>query len=279
MSTPLELAQRIADRLSQIEGVVAVVLGGSRARGDAKSNSDIDLGIYYDATKRPSLAMLRSLAAELDDQQRGEAVTEFGEWGPWINGGAWLDVGGQRVDWLYRDLAQVEHVIAECEAGRPKVYYQPGHPHGFWNHIYMGEVFYCRSLFQADTRLAALKTRTTPYPTPLKRAMINSLWEAGFSLENCHKPAARGDTFHVAGYLYRAAAVMVQALFAANERYCINEKGSAALADTFPVRVPDFNHEVSSVLANIGTTPAQLEGSVARFEALLAQVQTVCATP
>jgi predicted nucleotidyltransferase len=45
--TPLELAQAVSQRLSEVEGVVAVVLGGSWARGDAKPNSDIDLAMYY----------------------------------------------------------------------------------------------------------------------------------------------------------------------------------------------------------------------------------------
>ncbi len=46
METPLELAKNIAQRLSQIKGVCAVVLGGSYARNEAHKNSDIDLGIY-----------------------------------------------------------------------------------------------------------------------------------------------------------------------------------------------------------------------------------------
>lgn len=277
MSTS-DLPQQIAIRLSQIDGVIAVVLGGSRARGDARPDSDTDLGIYYDPENKPSLAALRDLAAELDDRHSGDAVTDFGEWGAWINGGAWLVIEGQHVDWLYRDLAKVRYEIAECEAGRPKVVYQPGHPHGFWNHIYMGEVFTCRPLYERDDQLAVLKARIIPYPPRLKQAMIAALWEAGFSLDNARKPAARGDTFHVAGFLYRAAAVMTQALFALNERYCINEKGASSLVDTFPIHPPSFNAEVAAVLGNIGSTAAELQASVARFERLLGQVQMLCKT-
>ena len=46
--------------------------------------------------------------------------------------------------WLYRDLARVAAVIAECERGRTACHYQPGHPHGFHTHIYMGEVHHGR---------------------------------------------------------------------------------------------------------------------------------------
>lgn len=271
---PLELAQMVATRLGEIEGIEAVVLGGSRARGDAKPNSDIDLGIYY--TTPPSLEKLRALAAALDDAGRGEAVTIFGEWGPWINGGAWLDIQGQRVDWLYRDLARVEFEVSECEAGRPKVHYQPGHPHGFWNHIYMGEVFYCQPLFERGGALADLKKRANHYPPLLKKALIGGLWEAGFSLENSHKPAARGDAFMVAGHCFRAVAVMVQALFAVNEKYCINEKGAVDLIEKFDLHPPNFPQTVHGILGNLGATAGELEGSVAKLAALLAVVQGLC---
>src|SRR5579871_3882808 len=83
----LELAHSVADRLSRIDGVEAVVLGGSWARGDAKPNSDLDIGIYYSPQNRPSLDALRDLAAELNDSRSRDVVTNFGEWGPWINGG------------------------------------------------------------------------------------------------------------------------------------------------------------------------------------------------
>ncbi|MBI5928934.1 MAG: nucleotidyltransferase domain-containing protein [Chloroflexi bacterium] len=276
MIAPLELAQQVASRLGEIEGIQAVVLGGSHARGDAKPNSDIDLGIYYDPTNPPALASLRALAAELDDQHRSEAVTNFGEWGPWINGGAWLDIQGQRVDWLYCNLTQVEFEISECEAGRPKVHYQPGHPHGFWNHIYLGQVFYCRPLFERAGELTALKKRAESYPALLKKALIGGLWEAGFSLENAYKPATRGDAFIVAGHVFRSAATMVQALFALNERYCINEKGAVDLIETMPLHPPDFAKTVHGILGNLGKTPDELEGSVAQLGKLLEAVQILC---
>jgi hypothetical protein len=39
----------IANKIQRVSGVTAVVLGGSRARGTARPDSDIDLGIYYHA--------------------------------------------------------------------------------------------------------------------------------------------------------------------------------------------------------------------------------------
>ncbi|MFN8376167.1 MAG: hypothetical protein U0694_25245 [Anaerolineae bacterium] len=110
----------------------------------------------------------------------------------------------------------------------------------------------------------------------MKQALIGGLWEAGFSLENCHKPAARGDVTHVAGYLYRAVAVMMQTLFALNERYCINEKGAVKLVDGFPLHPSRFSERVSGILAHIGSAPDELNASVQQFETLLQEVYRRC---
>jgi predicted nucleotidyltransferase len=278
MQAPVELAQQIAGRLGEIEGVVAVALGGSWARGEAHADSDVDLGIYYRPENPPRITDLRRLARELDDRHPPDAVTNFGEWGPWINGGGWLTIEGRRVDWLYRDLDLVELTIGECSAGRPSVYYQPGHPHGFHTHIYMGEIHYSRSLYDPVGELRALKNTTERYPPRLKEALIRrQLWEARFALETCRKSAARGDAFYVAGCLFRCAACMVQTLFALNERYLINEKGSVEVANSLPLRPDNFREIVDSVLARPGGSPQELEGSVGNIEGLLVAVEELCA--
>jgi len=279
MATPLELAGRVAARLGQIDGVVAVVLGGSRARGQVHDDSDIDLGLYYRSGRRPALTALRALASELDDRHPPDAATDFGEWGPWINGGAWLLIDGHHVDWLYRDLDRVAHMIDECRAGRPTVDYQIGHPHGFHNHMYMGEVHYCRPLHDPSGGLAPLKALTTPYPPLLKRALIEKfLFEADFALMICEKLPARGDVFAAAGNLFRCVACLVQVLFALNETHFINEKGAVCTAAAFALRPDGFGATVSNVLARPGTA-ATLQSSVHQLRHLVADVRALCAAP
>ncbi len=274
MQAPVELAQQIAGRLGEIEGVVAVALGGSWARGEAHADSDVDLGIYYRPGNPPRITDLRLLAQELDDRHPPQAVTNFGEWGPWINGGGWLTIEGRRVDWLYRDLDLVELTIGECSAGRPSVYYQPGHPHGFHTHIYAGEVHHCRVLRDARGELATLEALVADYPPALKRSLTRGfLWEANFALETCRKPAARGDVFYVAGCLFRCAACLVQVLFAVNERYFVNEKGSVKVAGSFPLCPEGFEGVVSHVLSEPGMDPARLSESVREFERLVQETR------
>src|SRR4249919_594731 len=102
----------MAGRLGAIPGVRAVVLGGSHARGRAQPESDIDLGLLYSDAAPFSIESVRELAEPVNDTT-GPVVTDFYQWGPWVNGGAWLTIGGQRVDFLYRSLEHLDRVIAE----------------------------------------------------------------------------------------------------------------------------------------------------------------------
>src|SRR5690349_19248811 len=132
----------LADRLIQVPGVVAVVLGGSRARGTHRPDSDVDLGLYYRGEL--GVADLWRLAEEATGTPTD--VTPPGGWGPWVNGGGWLTIDGWRVDWIYRDLDRVHQVVRDCQAGNFEVGVQPGHPLGFYSHSYAGEIAFCKVL-------------------------------------------------------------------------------------------------------------------------------------
>ena len=80
LTDPAEVADECARRLAAVDGVAAVVLGGSRALGVADHWSDVDLGIFYDPARPPALSELRAVARELDDRHPDDAVTGFGEW-------------------------------------------------------------------------------------------------------------------------------------------------------------------------------------------------------
>ncbi len=82
MSGVLDPAEKVANRLGEVDGVAAVALGGSRARGEAYPDSDIDIGIYYHPEDPPSTDALRLLAKELDDRHLPDLVTDLGDWGP-----------------------------------------------------------------------------------------------------------------------------------------------------------------------------------------------------
>jgi len=253
--------ESIVDQLTAVPGIDAVVLGGSRARGTHAESSDIDLGIYYSPSLPIDLSALALLATEIDDEHRENLVTGFGGWGPWINGGGWLKVNGLPVDFLYRDLDQVSRVINDCRAGRIEIVYQPGHPFAFVSAIYLSEVAICRPLWDPHGTIEKLKAQVGPYPLRLKKAILDSFWwEVDFSLGIAQKSIPRGDLTYAAGGCFRAVICLMQALFAVNEQYWMNEKGAVALAAGFqksPARLKERVEQAFAQMDGSGTSIAR----------------------
>lgn len=271
-----KLAAKVAKKLIAIDGIVAVTLGGSTARGAADTASDVDLGVYYRAENKPHVERFRDLATSLDDEGEPLSVTGYGEWGPWINGGAWLRVDGKRVDWLYRELGHVVQTISDCRAGRVGVDYQPGHPHGWNHHVYMGEIAECDVLQDPAGVLKAMKKLASEYPEGLRRGLVERhLWEASFTLETVAKSPKRGDVAYVAGALYRCSAGLVQVIYALNRRYFLNEKGSVSAASDMKLAPKGFEKRVVEALGKTGSTPAQLAKSVEALRELVDEVRAL----
>lgn len=239
---------KIVDRLKQIRGISALVLGGSRARGTESPNSDIDIGIYYDSEKELDITRLRQVAAAIDDDHRENLVTEIGGWGPWINGGGWLKVDQIPVDLIFRDQKKVSDVIEECVRGTITIDYQPGHPHGFANSIYLAETALCKVLWDPSDVVGKLKSRIVPYPTLFQEATIQKFfWEAAFALDNGYKGIYKKDLSYIAGCWFRSVSCLNQVLFASNETYLMNEKGASVIADSFRIVPSKYSRRINDI--------------------------------
>jgi hypothetical protein len=242
------LIGRLVRAFGGVPGIRAIVLGGSRARGEASASSDYDIGLYYESDSPIDVGRLAK-AAVLLPGAASSSVTAVGEWGPWINGGAWLTVEGRRVDLLYRDLGKVRAVIQACRAGQIERVYQPGHPHAFVSSIYMGEVALCRVLWDPDSVLGPLRRQCDPYPPALGEALIRSFFqEARFALENAAHGRGSRDPAYVAGCAFRSVACLCQALFAHNRTYLLNEKGAVAGVERLAAKPEDFAARVQRAL-------------------------------
>jgi hypothetical protein len=239
--------------LIDVPGVAAIALGGSRARGTAAATSDYDIGLYYREGAEPRAVDIREATRGLVDNPDLATITEVGEWGRWIVGGAWLRVGGMKVDLLYRCIDAVGSVICDCRAGRVTMDYQPGHPLGFSSATWMGEVALCRPLLDPERLLANLKVKTAPYPEPLREALMRRFqWEAQFSIENAETAISRKDDTYVAGCAFRALSCVAQVLFALNRRYLISEKGAIVEASGLPITIARLTDRAGAVWQAIG---------------------------
>ncbi|MEK3731569.1 MULTISPECIES: nucleotidyltransferase domain-containing protein [unclassified Paenibacillus] len=279
--TVQHIIQQVTKELADIPGIVGIVLGGSRARGTSHEHSDIDIGIYYDESAGFDLQQVNIAATRLDDQHREKLVAAPGEWGAWVNGGAWLIVQGYHVDLLFRDIHRVKKVMEDCRSGNVSSHYHTGHPHAYLNVMYMGEVAACRILSDPDGEIARLKAQTLPYPKPLKDAITGFfMFEASFSHRFAEKNMDKDDLSYVAGHCFRSISCLNQVLFALNEEYCINEKKAVRMIDGFANRPADYKRRVDHLFSLLSTNPENtgqaiklLEDLVGETGALLGEVQ------
>lgn len=227
MSDKIEnILAQVVHAFNGVTGIDAIVLGGSRATGTVNKVSDIDIGIYYDEASF-DLVLFKQKAVLLDDEHRKDAITNPGDWGPWINGGGWLKIEGIAVDILFRDTKKVITVINDCIDGKISIDYQCGHPFGFVNSIYMGEVVYCRILSSNNGLISEQKKRFIEFPENYRKATIEKfLWECEFSQQCGRKAIEKRDILYAAGSLFRCAVSLLQVLYAINGMYMLNEKGS-----------------------------------------------------
>jgi hypothetical protein len=264
--------QTLAARLTGVDGVVAVLLGGSRARGDHTPASDVDLGLYY---RRPlDVAALAGLAREVAGP--GADVTEPGAWGPWVDGGGWLTIAGTPVDWLYRDVDRVRTAWAEAQAGRYAFHAQVGHPLGVPDFAYPGEVALGVVLANPTGELLELHDETQAYPPRLADALVEGLWETSFLIDLARKAVSRRDSTYIAGCLFRAVGLCAHALHGRAGRWLVNEKGAVAAAGRLHRAPEGFTDRAHRLLARPGSTAEELAAVLDDAAALVAATREAC---
>jgi len=246
VSLPPPVAALAAD-LAELPGVVAVVLGGSRATATHRADSDWDLGLHYRGTQRT-----------LDPQDvrrlghRGY-VSALGEWGPIVHGGAWLSVEGIAVDVLYRDLDVVERWLDDARHGRFEVLMQNGYIAGAPTYLPVGEL--------AISQPIVGEVRRPSFPRQLA-ASAPERWQgrASVALMFARSHAALGDGVCCAGMLVDAILCAAHGRLAQRCEWVLNEKRLVQRAGL---------EHVQSLLPGFGSTRENLAAAVTAVSAVL----------
>jgi hypothetical protein len=228
------------------------VLGGSRADATHRPDSDWDLGLYYRGSVRP--------LDPRDVRALGHPgfVSELGEWGPIVHGGAWLTVGGTAVDVLFRDLDVVESRLADAEDGRFEILAQNGHLVGAPTYLPAGELATCVPLAGAPLPRPAFPARRAEVAPPRweGRAAVALLFAAAH--------ARTGDAVACAGMLAAAALNAAHARLCARREWARNEKRIVERAGLGAVQpllarpgssADELGRTVAAVAAALGIEP------------------------
>lgn len=187
------------------------MLGGSRATGTHRPDSDWDLGLYYRGSQQSfDPGALRRLGVE-------GHVSELGEWGPIVNGGAWLTLDGLPVDVIFRDLDTVEEWLREARHGRFEVLCQNGCIVGAPTYLPVGELAICQPIVGELPR--------PEFPDALADGAAE-WWSgrAGVSLMFATTHAETGDGACCVGMLVDAALCTAHARLARRREWALNEK-------------------------------------------------------
>jgi hypothetical protein len=233
----------VADHLADLPGVTAVSLGGSRAQGTHRPDSDWDFAIYYRASFDPQA--LRDLGWP------GE-VFDVGGWGGGVfNSGAWLRVDGRQADVHYRDLDSVEHEIAESADGRFRIEPLMFHLVGIPSYLVVAELALSQTLRGHLPRPG--------YPAALRERAPVVWWERaertfGYAREY---HARAGRLAECAGMIAQAACYAAHAVLAARGQWVTNDKTLLTRAGL---------RQVDEFLAGTGRAPESLGDAVDRSE-------------
>jgi hypothetical protein len=236
--------EHIARRLAALPGVVAVTLGGSRARDEHAPGSDWDFGLYYRGAIDPRDVVALGWPGE---------VTAPRGWGPVVNGGAWLTIDGARVDLCYRDVDEVLAAVDDARAGRFRIEALATYVAGIPTYVVVGELALGIVLSGSLPRPSYPEALATSAP-PRWRGL------ARMALRTAAAHAARGATTETSANLAQATIAESQARLAERRQWVLNEKGIVDRAGL---------DDAHAVLGALGTSTGELRASVARVSRLL----------
>jgi len=225
--------------------VEAVTLGGSRAEGTHRPDSDWDFSIYYRGQFDPQT--LRDIGWP------GE-VSAVGGWSEGVfNGGAWLEIDGRRADVHYRDLDTIDREIAASQEGRFRIEPLMFHLAGIPSYLVLAEL--------AVKQVLHGRLPTPDYPAALRERAPRVWWdraERTFDYARVNH-APYGRLTQCAGLVAQAASQAAHAVLAARGHWVTNEKTLLTRAGL---------RQVDEFIAIAGPDPALMRDVVARSHAL-----------
>lgn len=256
----LQQAQRVADAVAGLPGLVGVTLGGSAASGLADAASDLDLHVYWRAPLAPTDERTERLRRVAD---QGSIEMDVRYWGHEDH----LKVDERLVELIYVNLDELRGEIEQA--------YGAGlNGEGFVT----TQFFYLANghiLHDATGEVAALQQRLqAAYPEPTRRLLLthNPVLLRAY-LEQFRKAQRRGDLLYVQHRRYTIQMVFFNLLFALNRRYHPGEKRLLKHTSSFALQPPRMAERWERVARLAADAPALADELASLVRALCALVE------
>jgi predicted nucleotidyltransferase len=244
-----EFLETVVSACQRLPNAEAVNLGGSRARGDPRPDSDWDFAVYYRGEIDPG--PLEELGWP------GRVFRPF-EWGQVMYGGAVFDLDGRHFDIHYRNLDVVEHWTHEATEGRFEVHILGFHLAGIPTYMLPGELATSQTLWGDLPRPA--------YPDAL-RMSAPPFWlgRANRELDYANYWAASSNPINCAGTVAKAVLQGAHARLAHRCIWALNEKRMVGWADLT---------NLYGRFSNLGSSQADLTLAIEEVRASIGEIET-----
>jgi predicted nucleotidyltransferase len=249
-----EFIETVVTACRRLPNAEAVSLGGSRARGDFRPDSDWDFAVYYRGEIDPRVF------EELG--WPGRVFRPF-EWGQVMYGGAVFDLDGRHFDIHYRNLDVVEHWTREANEGRFEVHILGFHLAGIPTYMLPGELAGNQPLWGDHPR--------PEYPSALRRS-APPFWldRAARELDYASYYARRSNPINCAGALAKVTLQCAHARLAHRGVWALNEKRMIEWAELT---------NLYGRFACLGSSEADLTLAISEVRATIAEIESEVSAP
>jgi predicted nucleotidyltransferase len=244
-----EFIERVVAACRRLPSAEAVNLGGSRARGDSRPDSDWDFAVYY--------------RGEIDPRPfeelgwPGRVFRPF-EWGQVMYGGAVFDLDGRHFDIHFRNLDIVDYWTREANEGRFEVHILGFHLAGIPTYMLTGELAGSQTLWGDLPR--------PDYPDALrKNAPPFWLGRAKRELDYASYWVTVANPVSCAGALAKVVLQGAHARLAHRGIWALNEKRMVQWADLT---------NLYGRFARLGSSAADLDVAVQQVGASIDEIET-----
>ena len=222
-------------RLSEIECISGIVLGGSRGIGVASKHSDYDIALYLDSNKRISNELLlKHIPVEAKLTVHPALISGY--------------IGVHKFELFQKSLPKVEQEIENNRQGKFQWFVSPLLPFGDLSYRQVSHLVNSEILWERNNQLQHTIEKVTPLPRLFIKSVINHFTKSiNNNLIHLDKINKHDDQYHFISLVGSTLFCYINILYVINNRYPIIEKGNWMAATKLEYSPPKLMERMTLV--------------------------------